>query len=279
MQAHPRRFGRRSFSQVLHRRLPADDEMVEEDGFLGLEVTEDGAPADRGGLGDLVDRRLGIDPAREECRPPVVASVGVVRDVSERATTTTNDAPPKCLLETSGGRGGWFVACRGLWRGGSRSGCRWLLGRLAVERRASRRGPQPRVARKRNVHRRSEAGRTWAVESAGGLGYLLSQQLVAAGETVLDVPSTLAARIRLLGSGRSDKNDPNDATSTSAGRQLQPPPLPARPHRHRRLGTDEPLANLTQELPFADVLDAYERFDSREQGWTKVAIEVDSTTS
>ncbi len=34
--------------------------------------------------------------------------------------------------------------------------------------------------------------RTSAVESAGGLGYLLSQQLVAAGETVLDVPSTLA---------------------------------------------------------------------------------------
>jgi transposase len=29
--------------------------------------------------------------------------------------------------------------------------------------------------------------RTWAVESAGGLGYLLSQQLVNAGEEVLDV--------------------------------------------------------------------------------------------
>jgi transposase len=57
--------------------------------------------------------------------------------------------------------------------------------------------------------------RTWAVESAGGLGYLLSQQLVAVGETVLDVPSTLAARIRVLGSGRSDKNDPNDALSVA----------------------------------------------------------------
>ncbi len=57
--------------------------------------------------------------------------------------------------------------------------------------------------------------RTWAVESAGGLGYLLSQQLVASGETVLDVPSTLAARIRVLGSGRSDKNDPNDALSVA----------------------------------------------------------------
>jgi transposase len=57
--------------------------------------------------------------------------------------------------------------------------------------------------------------RTWAVESAGGLGYLLSQQLVAAGETVLDVPSTLASRIRVLGTGRSDKNDPNDALSVA----------------------------------------------------------------
>jgi transposase len=44
--------------------------------------------------------------------------------------------------------------------------------------------------------------RTWAVEGAGGLGHLLAQQLVAAGERVLDVPPKLAARIRLLGSGR-----------------------------------------------------------------------------
>ena len=40
---------------------------------------------------------------------------------------------------------------------------------------------------------------------------MLSQQLVAAGETVVDVPATLASRIRVLGTGRSDKNDPNDA--------------------------------------------------------------------
>ena len=57
--------------------------------------------------------------------------------------------------------------------------------------------------------------RRWAIESAGGLGYLLSQQLVAAGEDVLDVPATLAARVRVLGSGRSQKNDPNDALSTA----------------------------------------------------------------
>ena len=43
--------------------------------------------------------------------------------------------------------------------------------------------------------------RTWAVEGAGGLGHLLAQQLVAAGELVLDVQPKLAARIRLLGSG------------------------------------------------------------------------------
>ena len=57
--------------------------------------------------------------------------------------------------------------------------------------------------------------RTWAVESAGGLGYLLAQQLVAAGETVLDVPATLASRVRVLSSGKSMKNDPNDATSVA----------------------------------------------------------------
>jgi len=57
--------------------------------------------------------------------------------------------------------------------------------------------------------------RPWAIESAPGLGYLLSQQLVDAGEEVLDVPATLAARVRVLGSSRSQKNDPNDALSTA----------------------------------------------------------------
>lgn len=59
------------------------------------------------------------------------------------------------------------------------------------------------------------AERTWAIESAGGLGYLLAQQLVAAGEHVVDVPATLAARVRVLGSGKASKNDPNDALSTA----------------------------------------------------------------
>jgi transposase len=55
--------------------------------------------------------------------------------------------------------------------------------------------------------------RTWAIESVGGMGYLLAQQLVAKGEEVLDVPATLASRIRVLATGRSNKNDPNDAHS------------------------------------------------------------------
>ena len=57
--------------------------------------------------------------------------------------------------------------------------------------------------------------REWAVESANGLGYMVAQQLVAAGETVFDVPPVLASRVRVLGSGRSQKNDPNDARSVA----------------------------------------------------------------
>ena len=58
-------------------------------------------------------------------------------------------------------------------------------------------------------------GRLWAVEAATGLGHLLSQQLVASGETVVDVPPVLASRIRVLSSGTSQKNDENDARSVA----------------------------------------------------------------
>ncbi len=57
--------------------------------------------------------------------------------------------------------------------------------------------------------------RTWAVEGAGGLGHLLAQQLVAAGERVLDVQPKLGARVRLLATGATNKNDPNDARSVA----------------------------------------------------------------
>jgi transposase len=57
--------------------------------------------------------------------------------------------------------------------------------------------------------------RAWAVEGAGGIGHLLAQQLLSAGERVLDVPPKLAARVRLLATGDVNKNDPNDARSVA----------------------------------------------------------------
>jgi transposase len=64
--------------------------------------------------------------------------------------------------------------------------------------------------------------RTWAVEGAGGLGHLLAQQLVAAGEQVIDVQPKLGARVRLLSSGTSNKNDPNDARSVAVAALRSP---------------------------------------------------------
>jgi len=57
--------------------------------------------------------------------------------------------------------------------------------------------------------------RTWAVEGATGMGALVAQQLVAAGEHVVDVPAKLSSRVRLLERGRIDKTDPNDARSAA----------------------------------------------------------------
>ncbi len=78
-------------------------------------------------------------------------------------------------------------------------------------------------------------GRVWAVEAAGGLGYLLSQQLIARGEQVVDVPPVLASRVRLLGSGRSDKNDPNDARSVAIAALRQPGLAVVRPEDHTQV--------------------------------------------
>jgi len=64
--------------------------------------------------------------------------------------------------------------------------------------------------------------RTWAIEGAGGLGHLLAQQLVAAGERVLDVPPKLGARVRLLAAGDTNKNDPNDARSVAVAALRSP---------------------------------------------------------
>jgi transposase len=74
--------------------------------------------------------------------------------------------------------------------------------------------------------------RTWAVEAAAGNGYLLAQQLVGAGESVVDVPAKLASRVRLLGSGNAAKNDPNDALSTAIAALRQPTLAPVRAEDH-----------------------------------------------
>lgn len=57
--------------------------------------------------------------------------------------------------------------------------------------------------------------RTWAIEGAHGLGYLLAQQLLAAGERVVDVAPKTTARVRLLDSGQINKTDDNDARSVA----------------------------------------------------------------
>ncbi|MDP9475564.1 MAG: IS110 family transposase [Actinomycetota bacterium] len=57
--------------------------------------------------------------------------------------------------------------------------------------------------------------RRWAVENAGGLGRYLAQRLSAAGESVVDVPPKLSARVRVLSTGNARKNDGLDALATA----------------------------------------------------------------
>jgi transposase len=66
--------------------------------------------------------------------------------------------------------------------------------------------------------------RTWAIEGARGLGHLLAQQLLAAGERVLDIQPKLGARVRLLAAGDTNKNDPNDARSVAVAALRSPTP-------------------------------------------------------
>jgi transposase len=59
--------------------------------------------------------------------------------------------------------------------------------------------------------------RRWAVENAGGLGRHLSQRLAGSGESVVDVPPKLSARVRVLSSfaDNARKNDELDALATA----------------------------------------------------------------
>jgi transposase len=57
--------------------------------------------------------------------------------------------------------------------------------------------------------------RRFAIESANGLGRGIAQVLVAADQDVVDVPSTLAMKVRVLSTGGGRKTDPDDAYSVA----------------------------------------------------------------
>jgi hypothetical protein len=62
---------------------------------------------------------------------------------------------------------------------------------------------------------REHKDRVWAVEGCNGIGKHIAQRLVADGETVLDVPAKLSARVRVFDTGQGRKTDPVDAHSVA----------------------------------------------------------------
>jgi transposase len=62
---------------------------------------------------------------------------------------------------------------------------------------------------------RRHKDRVWAVEGCSGIGRHVAQRLVADGETVLDVPAKLSARVRVFATGQGRKTDPVDAHSVA----------------------------------------------------------------
>jgi transposase len=71
--------------------------------------------------------------------------------------------------------------------------------------------------------------RQWAVEGAAGMGRSIAQRLLAAGETVVDVPAKLAAQVRVYSTGHGRKTDTTDAVSIAkaALRSKRPRPVTA----------------------------------------------------
>jgi hypothetical protein len=76
----------------------------------------------------------------------------------------------------------------------------------------------------------------WAVEGAQGVGRPLAQRLLAQGETVLDVPAKLAARVRVFDTGNARKTDATDAHAIAM--------VALRTPRLRELAYDEELIAL-----------------------------------
>jgi transposase len=57
--------------------------------------------------------------------------------------------------------------------------------------------------------------RTWAIEGCNGIGRHLAMRLLADGETVVDVPPKLSARMRMFATGQGRKTDATDAHSVA----------------------------------------------------------------
>ncbi|MEV4130549.1 IS110 family transposase [Dactylosporangium sp. NPDC049742] len=66
------------------------------------------------------------------------------------------------------------------------------------------------------------AERTWAVEGCAGIGRHVAQRLVADGETAIDVPAKLSARVRVFDTGQGRKTDPVDAHSVAVASLRSP---------------------------------------------------------
>jgi transposase len=62
---------------------------------------------------------------------------------------------------------------------------------------------------------RQHPDRVWAVEGCNGIGKHIAHRLVHDGETVLDVPPKLSARVRVFATGNGRKTDPVDAHSVA----------------------------------------------------------------
>ena len=76
--------------------------------------------------------------------------------------------------------------------------------------------PTPRrLPRRCSALGRRFGQRVWAVEGCNGIGRHIAQRLVADGETVVDVPAKLSARVRVFATGQGRKTDPVDAHSVA----------------------------------------------------------------
>jgi hypothetical protein len=72
----------------------------------------------------------------------------------------------------------------------------------------ARRGRSGQVGRYRQLlsYVRQWPARTWAAEGANGIGRPLAARLLADGESVVDVPAKLAARVRVFDVGHAPQN-------------------------------------------------------------------------